>query len=99
MKTLAEMNEWVEVNGLNAFEEAMLPGGAFSSDHKYLGAARRQGETAKKADATNKETRALSVRAVKAAEGSALWAKWSILVALAALAVAAWPYVAERLTR
>ena len=36
-------------------------------------------------------------RAVRAAEQSAKWAGWALVISLAALALAAWPYIKEAL--
>ncbi len=93
MNTLAEMTEWVEVNGMDAFRAALAPGGAFNGKNKMLASAWAQIEAAKSSDDKAALRDAREVRLVLAAERSARVALGSMLISLAALAVAAWPSV------
>lgn len=107
METIGDMDRWVQEHGLDAFHEAMLPGGAFAAHHKHLGAAWMQVQSAKAVGETGRAEAALKLRGLLAAEQTALEAKRAadaavdsartariaIWVSVAALFLAAWPFI------
>lgn len=107
METIDEMDRWVQEHGLNAFHQAMLPGGAFSANHKHLGAAWLNVQSAKAHGEAERAESALRLRGLLAAEQSALdtkraadaavdsarTARLAVWVSVAALFLAAWPFI------
>lgn len=105
VKSPEEIDAWIERNGRPAFDRVSRPGGMSSRGREMMAAWTQQGArdaAAKRAE----ESAELQRRSTVAAETSAAaavesaahardavrWSRWAAIIAVAALAVAAWPF-------